>query len=97
MIAKRIYERFIETDDENIIKTVNFVLKFYREKQQLTLLKSFWKWRAKSKRVKVNVFDKLYLEGEKKSNKTIMSEELKELNELKECTFQPNVNKSKKK
>jgi len=47
-MAENIYDNFIEKDDENIIKTVKFLIRFYSKNLELIKLKKFFRWRLNS-------------------------------------------------
>ena len=52
-IAKNIFNSFIEEDDKNIIKAVNFYKRTYQHYQEMNLRKKFFRWRKTSLKLKM--------------------------------------------
>ena len=47
-IANNIFNSFVEEDDKNLIKAINFFKRTYEHYQELNLRKKFFKWRKTS-------------------------------------------------
>ena len=52
-IANNIFNSFIEEDDKNLIKAINFFKRTYEHYQELNLRKKFFKWRKTSLKLKL--------------------------------------------
>ena len=52
-IAKNIFNSFVEEDDKNLIKAVNFYKRTYDYYQELNLRKIFFRWRKTSLKLKM--------------------------------------------
>ena len=65
-IANNIFNSFVEEDDKNLIKAINFLKRTYEHYQEMNLRKKFFKWRKTS--LKLKMMNNL-LSKEKKSSK----------------------------
>ena len=52
-IANNIFNSFVEEDDKNLIKAINFFKRTYEHYQELNLRKKFFKWRKTSLKLKL--------------------------------------------
>ena len=52
-IANNIFNSFVEEDDKNLIKAINFLKRTYEHYQEMNLRKKFFKWRKTSLKLKM--------------------------------------------
>jgi hypothetical protein len=82
-IANNIFNSFVEEDDKNLIKAVNFFKRTYEYYQELNLRKKFFKWRKTSLKLKmINNLVSKEMKSKKENNNNIINKNKMQLNEI---------------
>ena len=82
-IANNIFNSFVEEDDKNLIKAINFFKRTYEYYQELNLRKKFFKWRKTSLKLKmINNLVSKEMKSEKENNNNIINKNKIQLNEI---------------
>ena len=82
-IANNIFNSFIEEDDKNLIKAINFFKRTYEYYQELNLRKKFFKWRKTSLKLKmINNLVSKEMKSKKENNNNIINKNKIQLNEI---------------
>ena len=82
-IANNIFNSFVEEDDKNIIKAINFIKRTYEYYQELNLRKKFFKWRKTSLKLKmINNLVSKELKSKKEKEISINNNNKIQLNEI---------------
>ena len=80
-IANNIFNSFVEEDDKNLIKAINFFKRTYEYYQELNLRKKFFKWRKTSLKLKmINNLVSKEIKSKKENN--IINKNKIQLNEI---------------
>ena len=73
-IANNIFNSFVEEDDKNLIKAINFFKRTYEYYQELNLRKKFFKWRKTSLKLKmINNLVSKEMKSKKENNNNIIN------------------------
>ena len=82
-IANNIFNSFVEEDDKNLIKAINFFKRTYEYYQELNLRKKFFKWRKTSLKLKmINNLVSKEMKSKKENNNNIINKNKIQLNEI---------------
>ena len=82
-IANNIFNSFVEEDDKNLIKAINFYKRTYEYYQELNLRKKFFKWRKTSLKLKmINNLVSKEMKSKKENNINIINKNKIQLNEV---------------
>ena len=82
-IANNIFNSFVEEDDKNLIKAINFFKRTYEYYQELNLRKKFFKWRKTSLKLKmINNLVSKEMKSKKENNNNIINKNKIQLNEV---------------
>ena len=82
-IANNIFNSFVEEDDKNLIKAINFYKRTYEYYQELNLRKKFFKWRKTSLKLKmINNLVSKEMKSKKENNNNIINKNKIQLNEV---------------
>ena len=82
-IANNIFNSFVEEDDKNLIKAINFFKRTYEYYQELNLRKKFFKWRKTSLKLKmINNLVSKEMKSKKENNNNIINKNKMQLNEI---------------
>jgi hypothetical protein len=82
-IANNIFNSFVEEDDKNLIKAINFFKRTYEYYQELNLRKKFFKWRKTSLKLKmINNLVSKEMKSKKENNSNIINKNKIQLNEI---------------
>ena len=82
-IANNIFNSFVEEDDKNLIKAINFFKRTYEYYQELNLRKKFFKWRKTSLKLKmINNLVSKEMKSKKEYNNNIINKNKIQLNEI---------------
>ena len=82
-IANNIFNSFVEEDDKNLIKAINFFKRIYEYYQELNLRKKFFKWRKTSLKLKmINNLVSKEMKSKKENNNNIINKNKIQLNEI---------------
>ena len=83
-IANNIFNSFVEEDDKNLIKAINFFKRTYEHYQELNLRKKFFKWRKTSLKLKMinNLVSKEMKSKKENKNKNNSIKNKVQLNEI---------------
>ena len=82
-IANNIFNSFVEEDDKNLIKAINFYKRTYEYYQELNLRKKFFKWRKTSLKLKmINNLVSKEMKSKRENNNNIINKNKIQLNEV---------------
>ena len=82
-IANNIFNSFVEEDDKNLIKAINFFKRTYEYYQELNLRKKFFKWRKTSLKLKmINNLVSKEMKSKKENNSNLINKNKIQLNEI---------------
>ena len=82
-IANNIFNSFLEEDDKNLIKAINFFKRTYEYYQELNLRKKFFKWRKTSLKLKmINNLVSKEMKSKKENNSNLINKNKIQLNEI---------------
>ena len=82
-IANNIFNSFVEEDDKNLIKAINFFKRTYEYYQELNLRKKFFKWRKTSLKLKmINNLVSKEMKSKKENNNNLINKNKIQLNEV---------------